>query len=262
MVRSVVEPRKVSRYGWRPSPPDHRRWHFSDHRNVFTSVDLSDKVDLRLQCPPVYDQSELGGCVSNALAGLVQFILKKEGKSWFTSSRLFNYYNTRVIEGSVNEDAGASIADGVNVLRKIGAPRESLWWYNITKFKVKPNQGVYADAALHKVSRGLSLDNTKIDELRTCLAGGSPFALGFSVYESFESDEVAKTGLVPLPKKDEQQLGGHAVLAVGYEHSQKLFIVRNSWGTSWGLGGYFLMPYDYITNTDLSGDFWTIDNVS
>jgi C1A family cysteine protease len=78
------------------------------------------------------------------------------------------------------------------------------------------------------------------------------------VYESFESAEVAKTGVVPMPGPDERLLGGHAVLAIGYVASTRMFIVRNSWGTKWGDGGYFTMPYAYLEDRNLSDDFWTI----
>ena len=81
---------------------------------------------------------------------------------------------------------------------------------------------------------------------------------GFTVYESFESQEVAKTGVVPMPAPGEQVVGGHAVLAVGYDDSAQTFMVRNSWGTGWGQAGYFTMPYAYLTTRGLSSDFWTI----
>ena len=94
--------------------------------------------------------------------------------------------------------------------------------------------------------------------MRSCLAAGFPFVFGFSVYESFESPEVAKTGVVPMPSGNEQLLGGHAVLCVGYDDASARFLVRNSWGTGWGMAGYFTIPYDYLADRDLSDDFWTL----
>ena len=94
--------------------------------------------------------------------------------------------------------------------------------------------------------------------MKGCLASGYPFVLGFTVYQSFESDTVAQTGHAPMPGPNEQTIGGHAVLAVGYDDSQNWFIIRNSWGTGWGMQGYFTLPYDYLTNDNLADDFWTI----
>jgi C1A family cysteine protease len=97
--------------------------------------------------------------------------------------------------------------------------------------------------------------------MKGCLASGYPFVFGFSVYESFESQEVKQTGRVPMPSPNEQLLGGHAVLAVGYDDSQRRFIVRNSWGKDWGMQGYFTIPYAYLLDDNLADDFWTIRQV-
>ena len=95
-------------------------------------------------------------------------------------------------------------------------------------------------------------------QMKGCLASGFPFVYGFTVYESFESDAVAKTGVVPMPAPTEKVLGGHAVVAVGYDDSTQRFIVRNSWGPGWGMGGYFTIPYAYLTDSNLADDFWTV----
>jgi C1A family cysteine protease len=100
-----------------------------------------------------------------------------------------------------------------------------------------------------------------LHQIQGCLASGYPVVFGFSVYESFETQEVARSGVVPLPKKGEKQLGGHAVLAVGYDDTAQSFIVRNSWGPSWGQDGYFTMPYAYVTSGQLASDFWALYTV-
>jgi C1A family cysteine protease len=170
---------------------------------------------------------------------------------------LFIYYNERVIEGTVGEDSGAQIRDGIKSVAKQGAPHERLWPYKIAKFKTKPSKPAYSDAKAHpavlyqRVTRDLQ-------QFKGCLASGYPFVFGFTVYASFESDAVAQTGQVPMPAPSEKVLGGHAVLAVGYDSASSRFIVRNSWGPSWALKGYFTMPFDYLLNDNLSDDFWTI----
>lgn len=137
-----------------------------------------------------------------------------------------------------------------------GVCPEKNWPYDISKFAAKPKHSCYDDALKHKITSYYRLQI--IDEMRTCLADGYPFVFGFSVYESFESQQVTQTGIVPMPQPNEKQLGGHAVVAVGYDDNQKRFIVRNSWGPNWGMNGYFTIPYDYLANNNLADDFWTI----
>jgi C1A family cysteine protease len=148
------------------------------------------------------------------------------------------------------------IRDGIKTLAKQGACSEKSWPYEVSKFKAKPGPACYEEALEHQITSYRRI--LTLDQMRTCLAEGFPLVFGFTVYESFESQEVARTGLVNLPKPQEQVLGGHAVLAVGYDDSNQRFMVRNSWGTDWGVKGYFTLPYKYLGNRNLSDDFWTI----
>jgi C1A family cysteine protease len=120
-----------------------------------------------------------------------------------------------------------------------------------------PDPPCYVDAAKN-VATSYQRVPQIINQLKGCLASGYPFVFGFSVYESFESQQVAQTGHVPMPAPGEKQIGGHAVLAVGYDDANHRFIVRNSWGPGWGMAGYFTMPYSYLTDSNLADDFWTI----
>jgi C1A family cysteine protease len=183
--------------------------------------------------------------------------MKQALRDVFVPSRLFIYYNERVIEGTVDEDAGAMIRDGMKSVAKQGAPHEPLWPYVIGKFRTKPSRPAYQDATKHQAVLYQRLVQ-HITQFQACLAGGYPFVFGFSVYESFESDAVARSGRVPMPKASERLLGGHAVVAVGYDDAKRQFIVRNSWGGGWGMHGYFTMPYDYLFDSNLSDDFWTV----
>jgi C1A family cysteine protease len=213
-------------------------------------------VDLRTGCSPVEDQGALGSCTANALVGALEFLEKKDGAAFVDLSRLFVYYNERVIEGTADSDSGAFLRDGIKSLAKQGVCPEPEWPYRIAAFRKKPTPKCYADAANHQITSYRRIVTT--DEMRTCLADGFPFVFGFTVYESFESSQVAKTGIVNLPKPKEQVVGGHAVAAVGYDEAAQRFIARNSWGTNWGMRGYFTIPYEYLADRNLSDDFWTI----
>ena len=248
--------RKIQRYGWIPDLPDHRDHLFAAPAQVMSS--LPTNVDLRSQCPAPYDQGQLGSCTANAIAGAVQFDeMKQKSQNVFTPSRLFIYYNERVIEGTVNTDSGAMLRDGIKSVSGEGVCPEDEWPYDPSKFTDKPSDQCYSDAAKHKVSSYQRLVQD-LNQLKGCLAAGYPFVFGFTVYDSFESQEVASSGHVPLPAPGEQELGGHAVMAVGYDDSNQWFLIRNSWGTSWGMQGYFTLPYSYLTQASLSSDFWTI----
>jgi C1A family cysteine protease len=247
--------RKIKRYGWIPDLPDRR-----DHLYAVPStilLKLPPMVDLRPQCPPVYDQGQLGSCTANAIAAAIEFERMKQGLQDFIPSRLFIYYDERAMEGTIASDSGAQIRDGIKSVAKQGACPESEWPYDISKFAVQPASQCYQDALKDRAVQ-YSRVARNLDQMKGCLASGYPFVLGFTVYPSFESPEVAQSGIAPMPQPGEAPIGGHAVLAAGYDDGQQRFIVRNSWGTGWGMAGYFTLPYGYLTDRGLSSDFWTI----
>lgn len=245
----------MNRYGWTPDIPDHR-----DHQYLAaaTHVPLPSRYDMRPAMPPVYDQGELGSCTANAIAAAVQYARRRQGfQDDFVPSRLFIYYNERVMEGTVMSDSGAMIRDGIKSVGRHGDCPEDAWGYNTDKFAVRPDSACYANALKYRAVDYWRVPRS-MSQMRGCLAAGYPFALGFSVYDSFESEAVARTGEVPMPGMHEALLGGHAVLAVGYDDAKGCFIVRNSWGVNWGADGYFYLPYAFLMNSDLSDDFWTV----
>ena len=253
---TTPEPRKIARYGWVPDLPDARDHLYAAPPQYLSNLPAA--VDLRDQCPKeIYDQGQLGSCTGNAIAAAFEFALLKQKLTDFMPSRLFIYYNERVIEGTVGSDSGAQIRDGIKSVNKQGVCPESEWPYDITKFTDRPPDSCYQEALRHQVTSYQRVPQLA-NQLKGCLAHGFPFVFGFTVYDSFESDEVAKTGDAPMPVTGEQVLGGHAVLAVGYDNAKQRFIVRNSWGESWGQGGYFTMPYAYLIDRTLAQDFWAI----
>jgi C1A family cysteine protease len=246
---------KITRFGWLPDLPDHRDYIYSAPKPVMAK--LPSKVDLRTKCPKVYDQGQLGSCTANAIGAAFEFELIKQKAKDFIPSRLFIYYNERVIEHSVNSDSGAMIRDGIKSINKQGVCPEPMWPYIISKFTKKPDAKCYKEALKHQALLYQRIPR-KIESMKGCLAEGYPFVFGFTVYDAFESDAVAKNGVLNMPKKNESECGGHAVLAVGYDDASGRFIVRNSWGKDWGKKGYFTMPYDYLKEENLADDFWSI----
>lgn len=161
------------------------------------------------------------------------------------------------MEGTVASDAGAQIRDGIKSVATQGVCAEILWPYVPSQFAAKPPPNCYA-AALKSVVKSYQRLLQTPSQLCGCLASGYPFVFGFTVYESFESPQVAASGIVPMPAPKESVVGGHAVMAVGYNSTEQRFIVRNSWGAGWGMAGYFTIPYAYLTSSQLASDFWTI----
>lgn len=269
--------------GWLPDTPDFRDQYFMLSHDL-VGVTFPPKVDLRTDTPylnfPILDQGNLGSCTANAISAAMTFAMSKQGKvtsvqdlagfgakppavnpmqpAFFSPSRLFIYYNERVRINTVNSDSGAVIRDGIKSVNKEGACKETTWPYITQQFTSKPSGEAYKEALDYQAIQYRRLNNTDINQIKGCLVQGYPFVFGFSVYQSFMTPQVAKTGIMPMPSKAEKLLGGHAVLGVGYDDAKQVIIVRNSWGPNWGDKGYFYMPYKYVTNDNLSTDYWTI----
>lgn len=240
-------------YGWVPDVPDHRDFILPTARRVVLppSVDLTTKPKF----PAVYDQGDAGSCTGNGIGFGVQF-----DKPDFQPSRLFIYWNERVKEKTTASDSGASIRDGIKSVAKQGVCSEIDWPYDLSKLFVKPDQICYTNALANKVIKYQRV-RRNLQSMKVCLAKGFPFVFGFTVYDSFESEEVAKTGVLNMPLKSENVLGGHCVAAVGYDTSKERFLIRNSWGPDWGMKGYFTMPEQYLLDDNLSDDFWVIETI-
>jgi len=240
-----------TRYGWVPDIPDSRDYLY---RAIKPVIRLPKEVDLTKFCPAVEDQGNLGSCTACALAGNLEFIDNKPDLKYKDVSRLFIYYNERVLQETVDFDSGASLRNGIKTLKNSGACWEKNWPYLIERFTRKPTALCYQEAKRHRIESYHRLST--LSEMFACLAQGYPFVFGFTVYESFESKNVAKSGIANMPKKGERAIGGHAVAAVGYNQNTRRFLVRNSWGDNWGQEGYFTLPFKYLET--LAADFWTI----
>ena len=243
--------------GWLPDVPDTRDIPFAAVFRVPRK--LPARADLRAGCSPVEDQKNLGSCTAQALVGALEFIELKfgENENHFSDlSRLFVYYNERAAIGTVQEDSGAMLRTGIKTPKALGVCRESLWPYEVRRFTAKPTTACFTEAADHQVTAYQRLNT--LAEMKACLAMGLPFVFGFAVYEHVMSAAIARTGRLRLPGKSERMLGGHAVMAVGYNDRARMVLFRNSWGAAWGQSGYGQMPYTYLESRELSDDFWCI----
>ncbi|MCK9576265.1 MAG: C1 family peptidase [Clostridia bacterium] len=242
-------------YTLQKDPEDERDFKFC----VSAPVQLPDKVDLSNKCSPIVNQGTLNSCTANAIgSGMFEYMWIKAGNVIKNFSRLFLYYNERNMEGTVKQDCGAYIRDGMKTLCNDGICTEPSWPYIIRKFSKKPDNICYEEAVNYKI---LSYNRVQgQNQIKQCLAQGNCIVAGIWVYESFESQEVASTGMVPMPESTEKNLGGHAVLIVGYDDTVQRFKLRNSWGNGWGDKGYFYIPY--LVFDKLVMDMWTASDIA
>jgi C1A family cysteine protease len=244
------------RFGTHPDLPDARdRVYLPPGRGR-----LPRAVDLRPLCPPVYDQRTLNSCSAHAIGAALWYDERLTRPDAAPPSRLFIYYNERVREHEVPHDAPVSLRDGYKSVATRGVCPEHMWPYRVGRYARKPPGRCYEAARSVRALTYFRL-HRNLPVMKACLAEGSPFTLGVSVHERFMSAEVKRTGVIPLPRRGERLLGGHAMLVVGYHDASRRFIVRNSWGRQWGLEGYCTLPYEFALHPNLAWDFWTCRRV-
>ena len=250
--------RRIARYGWKRSLPDHR-----DLMADPAGLTAPPEVDPRADMPRIFDQGQLGSCTANAVAAAIEYdwILDNAGGHVRPRpSRLFIYYCERMIEGSLGQgDTGAFGRDGFKaaarygyVVRRPSGPTTSLDTPTIHRRRSGRTRCRTCCGSPTRPS------TRSVEAMKAVLSNKQTMAFGFSVYESFDPQRSHRRASFPMPDPSERMLGGHEVLAVGYlEDHPDHALCRNSWGIV-GLAGYFLMPWDYLMNPGLSDDFWTI----
>jgi C1A family cysteine protease len=257
--------RQTKWYGWHPDLPDQRDM-------LFAAPQMTKKMPLTQInshfMPEVWNQGNAGSCTGQSTRCSCKYDLQRQqAKVIFTPSALFIYYNARLVEGTTGQDAGAQIRDVIKGIARYGFCDETTWPYDVNKVTVKPTKKCYTEGAEHLALKYSRVPQT-LSHLKSCIASGYTFVFGFTVYDSFESDAVSKTGILPMPGPNEAMVGGHAVCCFGYDDTyvfpwgaKGAFYIRNSWGEDWGQYGNFLMPYDYMLNPDLTADHWNVQFV-
>ena len=250
--------------------PDERDYVYSLERHQLRGP-LPHRVDLRRHCPRVKDQGSIGTCTAHAVAAAFAYEQRVQRVRSITPSRLFIYYNERSLTGQRSLNCVVRLRDALKAVSNRGVCPEGLWPYSEESkvLRAKPPKEAFAAASNHKIIEyhripiGKLSHRTFLRHLKQCLADGCPFLFGFMLYEGFESKEVKRSGIMPVPdRKREKFLGGHAVMAVGYDDRRDAVLVRNSWGAHWGLDGHFWMSYELIKDPEFAHDFWTVRGVS
>lgn len=269
--------------GWLPDYPDFRDYTV-DHPDIKSmlhkaglkssgKVSLPSVVDLRPWCSPVENQGALGSCTANAGVGIVEYFERRAYGKHIDASRLFLYKTTRNMLHWTG-DTGAFLRSTMGALVLFGVPPEEYWQYVVADFDKEPPAFCYAFAQNYQALRYYRLDppttpgDVVLARVKTNLSAGLPSMFGFTVYNSYT--QANTTGKIPYPTAGERIVGGHAIVAVGYDDNMKIkntnagavettgaLLIRNSWGGGWGAAGYGWLPYEYVLKR-LATDWWSL----
>lgn len=263
--------------------PSKLRYHLArdrrDSRDFLYSLEphhlrkpLPSRVDLRSHCPRIQDQGSLGTCTAHAVAGAYGYEQRVQKLRVINPSRLFINYNELALTNQTKKrKPTVRLRDALKAVAKKGVCPESVWKYrdNPSLLLKQPPKKAFDAASKRRVFEyhRIPIESMKpevfLKHLKRCLADRCPVVFGFELYESFKTDKVKKTGIVPIPDRKHDKFDtGHAVMAVGYDDRRKAVLFRNSWGTDWGMKGYFWMPYKMISDPKFTHDFWTIRGVT
>jgi C1A family cysteine protease len=280
--------------GWLPDHPDHRDFTPSSKdapapagqtRNVYELLSelhvtepaptdqLPGTVDLRPGFSAVEDQGALGSCTANAAAGLLEYFQRSASGASTDASRLFIYKATRDLMHE-SGDTGAFLRTTMQTLASFGAPPESYWPYDVSKFDEEPAAFCYAFAADFKALQYYRLDppgtspQELLQRIKTNLNAKLPSMFGFTVFSSYR--QADHDGEIPFPSTNDRRVGGHAIVACGYDDAKEItneapnsppttgaILIRNSWGHGWGDHGCGWLPYEYVVRS-LATDWWSL----
>jgi C1A family cysteine protease len=221
----------------------------------FKLADLRESVDLRKWASPIENQLHLGSCAGQAVVGAYELLLNKQYPDQFVDlSRLFVYYNARLLENTVDEDSGVYLRDAVKAVKQYGVCTELQWPYVIENYKMPPGINSYVEARHRTIKEYRRITN--LNQMLDAINADCPVVFGTQVYDSFENLNLGDT-VLPMPQDTENILGAHAMCMVGYDRPKRLLLARNSFGVNWCINGYCWIPFDYADDNFM--DMWTID---
>jgi len=230
-----------------------------DYRDLYyraSNNNVKNKVDLRVWCSPIEEQLHLGSCVGQSIIGAFELMLNKNyPDKYMDLSRLFVYYNARVIEGDPSIDSGVYVRDGIKAVNKWGVCSEDYWPYLTDKFSTIPDTKSYLDAKTRLIKNYHRIKSIK--DIISTVSAGYPVVTGIEVFGDFDNTGINSDPIISMPIETDNSLGGHAVTIVGYDNDKEYFICRNSYGEQWGDQGYFYMPYSYAEL--YVSDSWAFD---
>jgi C1A family cysteine protease len=269
-----VHRQRIGFLGWKPDLPDFRdRYMTAPHPTAVAALPKAATLpNATTMLPPIRDQGDQGSCTGHSTRTAVQYKRAAEKKASLELSPRFIYFNARVIEGTVNQDAGAMIRDVIKGVNKLGVASEKLCPYSDKVLTQRPTSQAYKEALDDQVLKYERVQQNH-DYVAHCIVSGNPIVIGMTVYESMMSDQVANNGLLPMPTADDGVDGGHAICVVAYDDTMSILgqkggvLIANSWGQEWGCKGpngtrgYFWMPWRYLLDTDLVDDLWSVDVV-
>lgn len=242
------------KYGWKSDRPGDPAPLFETRRLVQPFPKI---FSWRHALPECYDQGPTSSCTGNAVAAAVDFDRRQDKLPFVQPSRKFIYWNGRALEGTTDEDSGARISDVVNSLTRFGYCAERVCPFESLTLAPSPTAFSEAKHLAYTTRHRRKLPQTE-HIIKAALMSGRVVIAGMMVYTAMEGPEAAATGLVPLPRAEEEFLGGHCVDITGWDDVKQFWEVRNSWGTAWGDHGYFWAPKRYFLDPKLSSDFTII----
>lgn len=228
-------------------------------RMEFNARGRESKVDLRKYCSPVQDQLTIGSCNACAIVGALEFQMLKGGRPLTPLSPLYVYYNGRKLAGMEREDSGLLCHHATAAIMAYGACEEKLWPYKVDRFDREPPKECYDNSRMFETTQYARLGTS--EEAKVALSQGMPIVFGFDIPRSYYT-AAATTGRMPGEGAfDHEPMSGHAMLIVGFDDQQGMWLARNSWGESYGEKGYVWIPYGLVNRYVWNDELWAIGSL-